>query len=142
MNSSIIALKKGVEKGMKEDQRSKTRIVGLEEAIRKAGSGEEHARTFAMDECERRIQELLDVEAKAKIELELKKNGKGQVAHHHASEEVVEEEEVPERGIVDLAKELDYLNKSIEALEKDKRERADAIGSLQAEIGSLEGELH
>jgi hypothetical protein len=150
LNSSIIALKKGVEKGMKEDQRSRTRIGGLEEAIRKAGEGEEELRKREMGEVEEQIREMNALEARAEIELEIKR----EMDKHPIEVQVVSpvpypalideggEEEETVGSSAELARELDQLNKAIEEIEKDRSERAQVMRrALETEMGSLEGEL-
>ena len=76
LQASISALKKSVEKSIKEDQRARTRIVGLEEAIRKAREGEHDMRTTEKEACEGSILELQQLEQEVKAELEGKKEGK------------------------------------------------------------------
>ena len=75
LNASISALKKSVEKGMKEDQRSRTRMHGLEDAIRKAKDGARRMRTIDADDCDARIQELLEAEEELNDELGRRKEG-------------------------------------------------------------------
>lgn len=117
--------------------------MGLEEAIRKAGEGEEEIRTLEMDACEIRMGELILLEKEAKINLERqKKTTIDNQSHKSEVVVLVEEGEEQERGTADLARELDYLNKSIEELEKHRKEHARAtLKALRSEINSLEGEL-
>lgn len=156
LNASIQALKKSVEKGMKEDQRARTRIVSLEEAIRKAGEGERESRTKEMDACEERIRELEELEEEVKEELERRKEGKAPtpapkvepdptpVAGPEASTAAEEggEEEDTHEGIADLARELDSLNKLIDEAEKETRRKAkDSLRSLEMELSQIDHEI-
>lgn len=147
LQASISALKKSVEKSIKEDQRARTRIVGLEEAIRKAREGEHDMRTTEKEACEGSILELQQLEQEVKAELEGKKEGK-QLATTTVQQDVPvaddagEEEEGPEAGIGELAKELEMLHKRIEEAEKERRKKAkETLRSLEVELGQLEGEL-
>lgn len=152
LNASISALKKSVEKGMKEDQRARTRIVGLEEAIRKAGEGEREMRTREMDACEERIKELEDLEEEVNLELERRKSGKAPLPAPvpveeppppppEQNEEGGEEEEAHE-GIADLAKELDALNKMIDEAEKETRRKAkETLRALEMELSQIDHEI-
>lgn len=161
MNASISALKKSVEKGMKEDQRARTRIVGLEEGIRKAKEAEVEARESDYWECEERIAELDIIEREVKEELERRRlGGKKAVSAssstsdlipHHVADlhhlhrdhhEETEDEGGHHEGLADIAKELDALNSLIAKAEKDSRQRAkDTLRALELELGQIEGEL-
>ncbi|KAK4705287.1 hypothetical protein P7C70_g917, partial [Phenoliferia sp. Uapishka_3] len=160
LNASISALKKSVEKGMKEDQRARTRIVSLEEAIRKAREGEKDMRTREREVCEERIKELERIEEEVKEDLARRKEGKlkstdGSGAHTPVSavpptppppppvEEAPEEEEGDGVGIADLAKELDALNKRIEEAETKRMTKAqETLASLEAELSQIENDLN
>lgn len=154
LNASISALRKSVEKGMKEDQRARTRIVSLEEAIRKAEEGERDSRTREMDACEDRIRELEELEEEVEEELERRKKGKGPAPPPpkveveppppppEASQEEGGEEEEAHEGIADLAKELDALNKLIDEAEKETRKKAkDTLRALEQELSQIDAEI-
>lgn len=158
LNASISSLRKSVEKGLKEDQRARTRIVGLEEAIRKAGEGEREMRTSEMEACEERLRRIESLEAEVKEELERRKEGKmaTPVTPHlpppvppiaaqdneTPNPDEGNEEEEPHEGIAELARELDHLNKMIDEVEKETRRTArDTIKTLEHELNQIDGEI-
>ena len=151
LNSSILALKKSVEKGMKEDQRSRTRMVGLEEAIRKASEGAEAMRTREMELCKASLDDLVRLESESREELEKRKEGIKIVrsvvlpVEEPVHEEAPDEEEAgPEDGdgLVELARELDALNKAIEIIDREKKKVAkENLRALEVDLGHIEGEL-
>lgn len=148
LQSTISALKKSVDKGIKEDQRGRTRILTLEEAIRKAADGEREGEGEGK-RCEGLIAELVLREGEARRELTLRKEGKSTtiavpVARVEEPEvqEPNEEEEEHELadGIADLARELAALNKAIETV--DLARAKEVFKGMEGEIGRIEGELN
>ncbi|KAK4046361.1 Polynucleotide 5'-hydroxyl-kinase grc3 [Microbotryomycetes sp. JL201] len=155
LNASISALKKNVEKGLKEDQRARTRIVGLEEAIRRTSDGTRDMRTIEMEACEERIRELCDLEEEVREELERRRDNKGPSAHIvraalerrrepspvRPTDELGDDEESHE-GIGELARELDSLNRSIgEAEQETSRKAKDTLRTLEHELAHIEDEI-
>lgn len=160
LNASISSLRKSVEKGMKEDQRARTRIVGLEEAIRKAGEGEKEMRTSELEACEERLRELGELESEVREELERRKEGKPivptpqpapptppppppiRVEADVLSHEDGNDDDEPQEGIADLARELDHLNKMIDEAEKETRRTArDTVKALESELTQIDAEI-
>ncbi|KAL8279724.1 hypothetical protein RQP46_007819 [Phenoliferia psychrophenolica] len=159
LNASISALKKAVDKGMKEDQRARTRIVSLEEAIRKAREGEVEVRTRERQRTEKRIEELRIEEEEVRGELVRKKEGRSLTplavvvapppppppptppAAAHDDEQ--EDDGHHEIGLADLAKELDTLNRRIEDVEAERRTVAhESLRVLELELAQLEMDLN
>lgn len=144
LNASISALRKSVEKGMKEDQRARSRIVSLEDGIRKAKDAELEARESESQECEERIAELVEEEARIKAELDRKRSGKKemQIVEVPVVHDEGGEEEDAHEGLGELARELDAINHAIERAEKERRQTSkDALRALEVELGQIEGEL-
>jgi hypothetical protein len=148
LHASISALKKSVDKSLKEDQRARTRIVGLEETIRKARENERDMRTVEKDACEESIDELEQIEKDVKAELLRIKSGKRTVVppvpvvvERRESEEG-EEEEGNEIGVRELAKELDSLQRRIDEAQQSKKKKAkEMLRSLEVALGQVEGSL-
>lgn len=148
LNSSISALKKSVEKGQKEDQRARSRIVAIEEAIRKARDAEAEMRGAERQRCEDRVHELEREEIEVAEELKRRKAG-GQLTPVKVApptpptQEDEQEEEGHEVGLADLAKELDALNRRIDEAESDRRAKAaDTLRLLELELGQIENDLN
>ncbi|GAA5961154.1 hypothetical protein JCM21900_005882 [Sporobolomyces salmonicolor] len=175
---TLSSLRKTVEKAAKEDQRARTRIVSLEEAIRRAREAEDDMRGRERDEIEERLKELEKVEEETRRELEEWREGRREVRAPAVStppphagavkdkEKQVDEppqadggegaaagaeedqpragesSEGPSLNLAELAKELDALNKAIEAVEKEKAEKAgEVLQTLEREMTIVEGEL-
>ena len=126
-------------------------MVGLEEAIRKAGEGAEAMRTREMELCEASIDDLVRLESESRDELKKRKEGIKIVrsvvmpVEEPVHEDVPDEEEpAPEDGdgLVELARELDALNKAIEFIDREKKQVAkDTLRALEMDLGQIEGEL-
>ncbi|KAM0791031.1 hypothetical protein ACM66B_004328 [Microbotryomycetes sp. NB124-2] len=159
LNASISALKKNVEKGLKEDQRARTRIVGLEEAIRRTSDGTRDMRTVEMEACEERIRELCELEEEVREELERRKDSsKGPSAHVvraalererrrdpspvRQADEAGGDDEESHEGIGELSRELDTLNRSIDEAEKQtSRNVKETLRALEHELAHIEDEI-
>lgn len=145
LNASVSALKKSVDKGIKEDQRARTRIGGLEEAVRRAREGAESMRGGEAEECEERVREAEREEEEARGELGRRKEGSvggrgggGGLGGQEQGEEGVGEEV----DLAELARELDGLNKMIDELESERKVQAtEALRALEAEMGHIEADL-
>ena len=108
-------------------------------------------RTREMELCKASIDDLVRLESESREELEKRKEGIKIVrsvvlpVEEPVQEEVQDEEEAgPEDGdgLVDLARELDALNKAIEFIEREKRQVAkENLRALEVDLGQIEGEL-
>ncbi|GAA5942701.1 uncharacterized protein JCM15063_000865 [Sporobolomyces koalae] len=157
--ATLSSLKKTVEKAAKEDQRARSRIVALEEAIRKAGEAERDVRGREKEQVEHRLREAEEEEEQVANSLGEWKEGKREVPQpdeerRNSATAVVAEDSVPASGepptpvtagpsnLAELAKELDALNKAIEAVEREKEEKAgEVLKALEREMTVVEGEL-
>ncbi|GAA5982348.1 hypothetical protein JCM5350_006152 [Sporobolomyces pararoseus] len=166
--ATLSSLRKTVEKTAKEDQRARSRIVALEEAIRKAEKVEIEVRGKEKDEIEERLKMVEREEEKVRKVLEDWKEGGGKRPESiSAAIGAVEErrnstdDSKPANtsgndsnstttggggggtsNLAELAKELDALNKAIEAVEREKAEKAgEVLKALEREMSTVEGEL-
>jgi hypothetical protein len=152
--ATLTSLRKTVEKAAKEDQRARSRIVALEEAIRKAGIVEVEVRGKEKREVEERLREATDEEEKVRGVLgEWQEGGKPTLVEERRHSATGEDEgqraadtQQQQTGatsnLAELAKELDALNKAIEAVEKEKADKAgEVLKSLEREMMVVEGEL-
>lgn len=157
--ASISSLRKAVEKAAKEDQRARTRIGSLEEAIRKAADAEDRMKGEERESVEDRKKELERIEEEARKELEEWREGKREVALPTPQpatpvreREGLDDEDPGDEGqqepvamgesLPELAKELDSLNKAIEAADQQREEKAnDVLKNIEREMQVVEGEL-
>ncbi|SGZ24432.1 BQ5605_C023g09722 [Microbotryum silenes-dioicae] len=153
LQASINALKKSVDKALKEDQRARTRIVGLEDAIRKATEGEKFMRLEERGDVEGALERLVREEEERGSELKRRKEGAGNIGKEEGvgmGNRKGEEEgngggnvaPSGEVGVGELMKELDALNVKIEEKDKDERKKLqDAVKHLEAELTRLDNEF-
>lgn len=133
LQSSLLALKKAVEKGLKEDQRARTRIVSLEEAIRKAEEAERDASEGGA-EWERVQQEYeRELEREAEWTRKLEELAAGEKDKDKGDKDKEDDENSAQ--LAELSRELDAINKSIEEASKLR----DSL--LKDQLHSLEMEL-
>ena len=145
-------MKKTVEKAAKEDQRARSRIVALEEGIRRAREAEDEIKGREREDLELKLREVEEEENRVESELGDWKEGgggnkrEGVVVVGEERRNSLEENKVGEvpgpSGLAELAKELDALNKAIEMVEREKSEKAtEVLRALEREMNVVEGEL-
>lgn len=108
-------------------------------------------RTREMELCKASLDDLVRLESESREELKKRKEGIKIVrsvvlpVEEPVHEEVPDEEEVgPEDGdgLVELARELDALNKAIEVIDREKKQVAkENLRALEVDLDHIEGEL-
>ncbi|BGP51313.1 hypothetical protein JCM10450v2_007251 [Rhodotorula kratochvilovae] len=140
--ASLSSLRRALEKTAKEDQRARTRIQGLEEAIRRAGEAERAVRGEERDEVERRLAEVGEMEGTVRDELDEWREGRREVTLPPEEPPEDSEDAPPGPGLADLARELDALNKAIDAAASERDAQAsEVLLGIEREMQAVEGEL-